>query len=220
MQWRSGMKLIALFFISFFPSEAEAAVHLLKGNLIEKRAYTIGASQLILVYDSRSLHNGVWGFGWCSNLESQCAQYYNLKPFVGTPPALHSSTPFTRLLHTSQGEWIRLSFFNENLVKIEFSGGSEEYKYDGLHNLTQITYEDSSTKEIQYNAELDAVISVRGRSLCLEKYIYSREGEQNLSTTVQTFCANEKPKISKYEFLYKISSVDADRLLRLNVLQL
>lgn len=211
------MKLIALLILSFFPHEAEAAVHLVKGSLIEKRSFPFGQQQLVLVYDSRSLNNGAWGFGWCSNLEPECVQYYRLKPYRGTPPTFNSSTPSHKLLHTSQGEWIRLSFLNENLVKIESTDGTEEYKYDTLHNLTQIKFVDQSEKDIAYNSELDAVTSVRGRNLCFEKYIYARDKEQILSTTVQTYCPNEEPKISKYEFYYKISFAEPDRLLRLNV---
>jgi len=212
------MKLIALLILSFFPHEAEAAVHLLKGSLIEKRSFTIGGQQLVLVYDSRSLNNGAWGFGWCSNLEPECAQYYHLKSYIGTPPTFNPSTsPSSKLLHISQGEWIRLSFSNENLVRIESPEGSEEYKYDTLHNLTQIKFADLSEKEITYNSELDVVTSVRGRHLCFERYIYNRDDAQILSTTVQTYCPNEEPKISKYDFYYKISFAESDRLLRLNV---
>ena len=125
------MKLIAFLILILFSIEAEAAVHLLKGSLIEKRSYKMGSSTLELVYDSRSLNNGPWGFGWCSNLEADCTQFYNLRPFVGRPTFQSSPSKKTAYLHTSQGEWIRLSFLNENLVRIESSEmGEEKYLYE------------------------------------------------------------------------------------------
>lgn len=216
------MKLIAFIIIILFSLEAEAAVHLLKGSLIEKRRYPMGSSHLELVYDSRSLQNSPWGFGWCSNLEPDCVQYYNLSPFSGVHPTSHTSQNGKySTFHTSQGEWIRLSFLNDNLVGLKHSlAGEETFRYDDQHNLTQITFSDLSTKDIQYNKDLDLVLSVRGRGPCFEKYIYNREQMQSISTTVQRFCVGEKTKTSKYDFYYKISQVEEDRLLRMNVVHL
>lgn len=215
------MKLIALLIILLFSLEAEAAVHLLKGSLIEKHRLKIGSGVLELVYDSHSLNNGPWGFGWCSNLEDDCVQYYNLKPFSGVRPTVSISSTKPSTLLTSQGEWIRLSFSNQNLVGIQHSQlGEETYQYDDLHNLTQITFADKTTKTILYDRLQDLVLSVKGRGFCFEKYIYTRENAQNLSTSVHRYCPDEEPKISKYDFFYKVSQLEEDRLLKWNVIQL
>lgn len=215
------MKFIALLIILLFSIEAEAAVHLLKGSLIEKRRFNLGDDTLELVYDSHSLNNGPWGFGWCSNLEPDCVQYYNLRPFTGRPTRLTSSSGKYSTLLTSQGEWIRLSFSSENLVGIQHSDlGREHYQYDTLHNMTQINFADGTTKVITYDLNQDLVLSVQGRGICFEKYIYTREQEQNISTTVHRHCADEKTKISKFDFYYKISALEEDRLLKLNVVHL
>lgn len=80
------------------------------------------------------------------------------------------------------------------------------YAYDSLHNLTQITYPDKTTKKIRYNTDKDWVTGFTDREGCEEKYEYilsKNDPQNNYSSSVVKKCNNKVITQSKFEFWFK-----------------
>ena len=95
----------------------------------------------------------------------------------------------------------------ENLVSMRNAWKNEySYKYDDLHNLTEIGFPDKTRKLISYNKDKDWVTSFTNRKGCKESYRYepSKKDPLNHYTSyVRKVCNGRVTNISSYEFLYK-----------------
>ncbi len=83
------------------------------------------------------------------------------------------------------------------------------YKYDNLHNLTQVIFPDKSSKKIAYNKDKDLVIGFKDRNSCDEKYVYqgSKDNPRNhYWSTVTKKCKGKITNKSKYEFWHRKKS--------------
>ena len=85
-------------------------------------------------------------------------------------------------------------------------GNSYTYKYDELHNLTDIGYPDKTFKRLTFEKNKDWVTSLSDRNGCTEKYdwVLSKEDPTNnyYSTIVKT-CDGKVTNKSKFEFWFK-----------------
>lgn len=83
------------------------------------------------------------------------------------------------------------------------------YKYDSLHNLTDIKFPDKSTRKVTYNKDKDLVIGFKDRSNCQEDYVYkgSKDNPRNHYWSLVTKKCNGKlTNKSKYEFWHRKKS--------------
>ncbi len=83
------------------------------------------------------------------------------------------------------------------------------YKYDSLHNLTEIVFSDKSSKKISYNKDKDLVVGFRNRNSCEESYVYegSKDNPRNhYWSTVEKKCNGKITNKSKYEFWHRKKS--------------
>jgi len=97
-------------------------------------------------------------------------------------------------------------FAGEDLIEIKNAWtNTYSYKYDDLHNLTQIGFPDKTSKKISYNTDKDWVTSFTNRKGCLEKYDYKLFGEKkdHYKSDVVKTCEKEVTNKSSYEFWYK-----------------
>lgn len=83
------------------------------------------------------------------------------------------------------------------------------YKYDSLHNLTQVYFPDKSSKEIFYNKDKDLVLGFKDRNNCKENYVYqgSKDNPRNHYWSLVTKRCNGKlTNKSRYEFWHRKKS--------------
>lgn len=80
------------------------------------------------------------------------------------------------------------------------------YKYDDLHNLTQIHFPDNTSKKLTYNKDKDWVTSFKDRSNCLETYDYqpqSDDPQNHYVSKVVKKCGKKVTARASYEFWHK-----------------
>lgn len=85
-------------------------------------------------------------------------------------------------------------------------GNVYTYEYDDLHNLTQITLPDKTTKKLTYDKNKDWITSFTDREGCVEKYnwVLSKEDpKNNYFSTLEKSCAGKLVNKSKFEFWFK-----------------
>lgn len=81
-----------------------------------------------------------------------------------------------------------------------------KYKYDDLHNLTQITMPNGKKKLLAYNADKDWVTSFTHEDGCLENYEYKVNAEDprnHFWSNVTKTCGKEITNRSSYEFFLR-----------------
>lgn len=82
-----------------------------------------------------------------------------------------------------------------------------QFKYDDLHNLTQISFPDKTTKLISYNQDKDWVTSYTDRDLCVETYDYKSKTDDpknHYVSSVKKKCGKETVVTASYEFWHKV----------------
>lgn len=60
-----------LFLLSFLSSRGQAEINMIEGSFRFEQKFRIDILKLQLAYSSRSNQRGLFGFGWCSNLENK-----------------------------------------------------------------------------------------------------------------------------------------------------
>ncbi len=89
---------------------------------------------------------------------------------------------------------------------INNKGLAYQYKYDDLHNMTEASYPDKTTKKFVYNQDKDWVVSFTDQQKCAETYIYkdSEDDPRNhYWSEVKKVCDGKITNESKYEFWHK-----------------
>lgn len=98
-------------------------------------------------------------------------------------------------------------YSNHDLILTKDSKGKiYRYKYDGLHNMTQLIFPDQTTKIMKYRKDKDWVTSLKDRDNCKEVYQYkdSQDDPRNhYWSEVVKKCKNQVTNRSKYEFWHK-----------------
>ena len=110
---------------------------------------------------------------------------------------------------------IHYSHKNENLIQVSHQNKTEYYRYDNLHNLTQIISTqkqkgsnkiEKTSKKILYNKDKDWVTGFVDEKGCQEKYKYKYNPKNPLNhywSYVTKICKNKVVNKSVYEFLHK-----------------
>ena len=101
---------------------------------------------------------------------------------------------------------------DNNLVQVKNKKGDYNYSYDGLHNLTQITYpaikKKRFTEKLTYNKKKDWVMSFTNKKGCKESYKYEKNSrnQNHYWTDVVKKCGKQVTNKSRYEFWNKKGS--------------
>lgn len=96
---------------------------------------------------------------------------------------------------------------NEDLVEVTNAWKSTyTYKYDDVHNLTDIKLPTGKTKRLIYNKDKDWVTGFVNESGCVENYEYKvdpDEPKNHYSSIVVKKCGDQVTNRSSYEFIHK-----------------
>lgn len=110
-------------------------------------------------------------------------------------------------LQGTNGKVALYSYKGNDLMKsTDANKVSLNYKYDGQHNLTKITYPDKTFVSISYNLSKDWVTSFTNKKKCKEKYNYAENKKRPLDhywSQVIKKCKNKITHQAKYEFFHK-----------------
>ena len=108
-------------------------------------------------------------------------------------------------------------YANNDLIAVSSAWGNNySYQYDGLHNLTRVTYPDKTFKRITYNANKDWVTSFRGRTGCLETYKYNfspKDPKNHYWADVVKRCQKKVVTKAKFEYWYQPRKLTAGKFL-------
>ncbi|MEZ4873479.1 MAG: DUF6531 domain-containing protein [Bdellovibrionales bacterium] len=108
----------------------------------------------------------------------------------------------------------RYEFNGDNLVKVTNQWKTTyQYSYDSLHNLTQILFNDGTSKKITYNEKRDWVTSFTNRKGCVETYDYNVKNDDHYTSKVVKKCDGKVTNQSSYEFIYKRKPGSTDKYL-------
>lgn len=232
-------------------------------------------------YDSRSTYSGLFGFGWCSTLDTELIQTnrgFNIRECGTRKPATADLKPKLEnnsyVVKQNDGVLLRFALDNGRLTGLQSPGHTEvqilrarrnlprrdatgegdkrnqvllelddsgrvirieaatradflygpegnllstknawsntyNYKYDRLHNLTEVAYPDNTKETLTYDTDFDRVTSFQGRNSCKE--IYRHFVEENtpkkkqlsqLSIATLT-CPHLAPRETRFEFKFK-----------------
>lgn len=95
----------------------------------------------------------------------------------------------------------------EDLVEVTNAWKSTyTYKYDDVHNLTDIKLPNGKTKKLTYNKDKDWVTGFVNESGCVESYEYKMDPEDpknHYSSIVIKKCGDQVTNRSSYEFIHK-----------------
>jgi hypothetical protein len=198
-----------------FPFTIYGAVEMRSGSFQQT---AVDSGVISRIYNSRSLHSGVFGFGWCSNIEinydTDCPEPSNslkhtidgqgrvasLKFLDGTVWKIHYNKESKVKQVSSPRLDIKYEYQDDNLVQ----AGSEKYAYDTLHNLVSVVRGNKS-EEVIYDPDRDWVLEYKRADGCVEKFSYERTNPLSgpkETATAQVRCG---PKIDlvTYEFFYQ-----------------
>lgn len=175
--------------------------------------------KLQLTYHSRSLFEGIFGLGWCSNLEEEIPQCKN-KAFKKTN--LKISKTKTGFQIIKGGESAQVTVQTALLKKISTGQGSYEFKYDKNSNLSiarkNLTGKKEKLEMIRYDDQ-DRVIGHHFAKGCFDQINYDHQNRNQFVTVVQRSCPQKPKEKMLYVFSVKtnkkqereISSVQIDR---------
>ncbi|RYZ70162.1 MAG: hypothetical protein EOP09_06530 [Proteobacteria bacterium] len=282
---------------TLLPLFSHAEVNMQNGNYyktwvdleITNQNYTY---QLRRTYDSRSLHQGLFGYGWCSDFEKSLEfrrsdqivlrdcklkvpiKYQKIKNTLYrslTDPkdtlqvqdntyerkTAHSLQKFNSngqivTLSNHQGFHLRFQYipasgalqkiliqnFAEIVLKMDarsrlvrsvstvgsplityrYDGannltsmtnawnGKFDYAYDDFHNLTRVTYPDSTDEKLTYDKERDLILNIRTRDLCQDNFQWQQYGAKKLSqykSSARRICSGKTINEAKFDFKNK-----------------
>ncbi len=119
----------------------------------------------------------------------------------------HPNTKRVREIVGPSGFKATYSYNGSNLVKaIIGTNQSWEYKYDELHNMTELKATDGKTRQLRYDTNKDWVIALKDEDGCLETYEYtvSKDDPRNhYWSNVVKKCEDKVTNRSRFEFWYK-----------------
>lgn len=175
-------------------------------------------------YNSRSLHNGVFGFGWCSSLEktysADCPEpdgqdklrrtydgqgrVVSFKFLDGTVWKIHYNKESKVRQITSGGTEIHYEYQDQNLVEVlKGNVRLQKFAYDELNNLIEIE-SGKQREKLKYDGPHDWIIEYNRKDGCIEKFKYERSDP--LSGPKETARAEIrcglKIDVITYEFFY------------------
>lgn len=142
------------------PHFSNAEVDLLTG------AFEFRIPQSELHYNSRRTELSELGFGWCIQKDGSCQA--SARPGLG------------------QGTIVKLN--NQNLTELILNKQKWLFKYDDLHNLSEIKYPSGEVLKISYSETLDRVSSILPPDGCGETFDY-REESFRLRLSAKRRCA-------------------------------
>ena len=152
--------------------------------------------RLVRVYDRRgNVMNLAWGSKdiWVRDNRGRRLQLL-LNPKTGKIKEIKfQARSIARYKHNGREDLI----FAQNSHKEKFG-----YKYDNLHNLTEIVYPDKTKENLTYNTDKDWVMSFKNRKGCKEVYGYGKnpKNPKHYYSTVKKTCGRKIVNKSKYEF--------------------
>jgi hypothetical protein len=204
-------------------------------------------------YNSRSLYDGVFGFGWCSTVE---VTERHQKPIHFNECELDVSTlipPGFRLLRDNDGRIEQILFQDRSIAEFKYDptgklirvragnrmeknyayqddelieakdgdGIGPSYRYDTLHNLTNIEYPDQTTEIMSYDDDRDLITSRQGRDGCLELYRFSSQQQTKHVTSEATRkCGGLVVGTSRHDFWHATTPDGHTYLARISIEQL
>lgn len=172
--------------------------------------------KLQLTYNSRSLFEGLFGLGWCSNLHEEIKHCKNMHSKKNQFKVEKLKTGFQM---SSGGETAQLTIQNGLLKKIMSGQGIYEFKYDKNSNLS-IARNKTKLEMIRYD-EQDRVVGHHFANGCFDQISYDRHNRNQFVTDVLRSCPQKPKEKWLYVFSVKtnkkqqreISSVQIDRKL-------
>ncbi len=170
--------------------------------------------KLQLTYNSRSLFEGIFGLGWCSNLDEEIK---HCKAKLPKKNSLKVEKLKTGFQISSGGETAQLTIQNGLLKKITSRQGIHEFKYDKNSNLS-IARNKTKLEMIRYD-EQDRVIGHHFANGCFDQISYDHHNRNQFVTDVLRSCPQKPKEKLLYVFSVKtnkkqqreISSVQIDR---------
>lgn len=290
---------------TLLPLFAHTEVNMKNGNYyktwvdleITNQNYTY---QLRRTYDSRSLHPGLFGYGWCSDFEKSLEfqrgdkitlrdcklkvpiKYQKIKNTLYrslTDPhetlrlkdnsyerkTAHSLQKYNSngqlvSLSNHQGFHLRFQYIPESgalhkiliqnfaeivlkmdarsrlirsvstvgspLITYRYDGannltsmtnawdGKFDYDYDEVHNLTRVTYPDSTDEQLTYDKERDLILNIRTRDLCQDNFQWKQYGPRKLGqykSSARRTCAGRVVTENKFDFKIKSFKTSSKR---------
>ncbi len=118
-----------------------------------------------------------------------------------------SNSKVAKIVSSPSKQTISYSYKAHDLAAVLNSKSlNYQYKYDDLHNMTEATYPDKTTKKFVYNQDKDWVVSFTDQQRCSETYQYkdSEDDPRNhYWSEVKKTCSGKVTNESKYEFWHK-----------------
>jgi hypothetical protein len=177
-------------------------------------------------YNSRSLHNGVFGFGWCSSLEttynSDCpapeeeakdklrrtydgqGRVVSFKFLDGTVWKIHYNKE-SKVRQISSGRTsIYYEYHDQNLVEVlKGNVRLQKFAYDELNNLVEIE-SGKQREKLKYDGPHDWIIEYNRKDGCIEKFKYERSDPFSgpKETALAEIKCGMKIDLITYEFFY------------------
>lgn len=213
---------VSLFLLS--SSTAWADVNLREGSFLTATSEVrVGRFLLTRKYNSRSMTVGAFGFGWQSALDQTLTDPKGLK--ITRDKDTHLVTEIERRSVTRNRAW-HYVYHNRDLVEVLLGKMVlVRYRYDDVHNLTEIIYPDGSNEKISYLTDEDQVKSYQDNKRCLENYTYNQQqwgAVLQSRTSVERRCpassSNPKTRMLTYEFWMKKQKNGASLLLKAQII--
>lgn len=206
----------SLLLASLISTSASAAVNMKDASFTKSFS---DFQELQRTYSSRSLHDGVFGFGWCSAFEKKLEFSANgeviLKDCMQTTETLYKNSVSSdgELLKFTDSKYIvrgkdQKMIFNKNgeLITLRFNDGpSFDLTYDQSGFLRKITSSKKSILRLNYDYRIRKVLEVISNR---EKSVQYKYQEKNLIQAIQTKSENHNYKYDKLHNLIEIRYPD------------
>lgn len=197
---------VSLFTLLSISSTALADVNLRDGSFLTSTSEVkVGPFLLQRKYNSRSMDVGAFGFGWKSDLDRNVTIPKQLH--VLRDKSSHLVTEIEQLTRLQNRIW-HFRYHDLDLISVELELHKKklilvQYRYDSVHNLTEIIYPDGSQEKITYFTNEDQVKSYQDQKQCLENYTYHQQISGTMlhsRTSVQHRCPASSTKNLTYQF--------------------
>ncbi|PWU17256.1 MAG: hypothetical protein C5B49_09240 [Bdellovibrio sp.] len=215
------LSILVLVGAIFFPQSLHAEINLKDAGLIRSWKDGGEATGVIRTYSSRSLYRGLFGFGWCSDIDRIFASA------DATGGKLRRKSASQAVVVDARGNTIQIQLVGSFVRQIRFARGASyqyEYRHEDLtavyrndrllyrlsynefHNLNLIEYADGQREQYFYDDERDRLLAWLRPDGCREIYEYDNLNPYRPWSSATEDCQGRRRLLVRMEFFYRLNS--------------